>query len=66
MSIKRLLSGSELEPEEVEFSPQPSIGFDRNGSLTELIARKIIEIGATGVRDPVEICKLAINRLRIS
>ena len=50
----------------MKFLPQSSIGFDRNDSLTELIARKIIEIGATGVRDPVEICKLAINRLRIS
>ena len=50
----------------MKFLPQPSIGFDRNDSLTELIARKIIEIGATGVRDPLEICKIAIKRLRIS
>jgi hypothetical protein len=39
---------------------------DRNDPLTELIAREVIEIGATGVRDSVEICKIAIRRLRIS
>jgi hypothetical protein len=39
---------------------------DRNDPLTELIAREIVEIGATGVCDPVEICKIAIKRLSIS
>ena len=73
MPIKRLLAGYQLEPEEVEIliaafnRALRSLGVvDRNDPLTELIAREIIEIGATGVRDPVEICKLAINRLRIS
>ena len=73
MPIKRLLAGYQLEPEEVEILTAAfnralrSLGdVDRNDPLTELIARKIIEIGATGVRDPLEICKIAIKRLRIS
>jgi hypothetical protein len=73
MPINRLLAGYQLEPEEVEILTAAfnralrSLGdVDRNDPLTELIARKIIEIGATGVRDPLEICKIAIKRLRIS
>ena len=73
MPIKRLLAGYQLEPEEVEnllaaFNRAlRSHGVvDRNDPLTELIAREIVEIGATGVRDPVEICKIAIKRLSIS
>jgi hypothetical protein len=71
--IKRLLAGYQLKPEEVEILTAAlnralrSLGVvDRNDPLTELIAREIIEIGATGVRDPVEICKIAIKRLSIS
>ena len=73
MPINRLLAGYQLEPEEVEILTAAfnralrSLGdVDRNDPLTELIARKIIEIGATGVRDPVEISKIAIKRLSIS
>ena len=73
MPIKRLLAGYQLEPEEVEIliaafnRALRSLGVvDRNDPLTELIAREIIEIGATGVRDPVEICKIAIVRLSMS
>jgi hypothetical protein len=36
---------------------------DRNDPFTEIVARKIIEVGATGVRDPHEISKIAIKRL---
>ena len=73
MPVKRLLAGNQLEPEEVEILTAAfnralrSLGLvDRNDPLTELIAREVIEIGATGVRDSVEICKIAIRRLRIS
>ena len=31
---------------------------DRNDPLTELVARKVIEIGATGASDPLEISKI--------
>jgi len=39
---------------------------DRNDPFTEMVARKIIEVGATGVRDPHEIGKIAIKRLGVS
>ena len=32
---------------------------DRNDPLTQLIAKKIIEIGQTGIEDPAQISKLA-------
>jgi hypothetical protein len=36
---------------------------DRNDPLTATIADKIIEIGATGLRDPAEISKRAVKFL---
>ena len=73
MPIKRLFAGNQLGAEEVEILTAAFnralrlLGLvDRNDPLTELIAREVIEIGATGVRDSVEICKIAIRRLRIS
>jgi hypothetical protein len=38
---------------------------DRNDPLTEMIAKKIIEIGQTGVKDPDQISKIAIKGLGI-
>jgi hypothetical protein len=38
---------------------------DRNDPLTQLIARRIFEIGQTGIKDPAEISKLAIKQLGI-
>ena len=63
--IKRLLAGYQLEPEEVEILTAAfnralrSLGVVDRNELTELIASEITEISATGVRDPVEICKIA-------
>ena len=39
---------------------------DRNDPITEMIAKKIIEIAQTGVRDPAEISTLAIKEIGIS
>lgn len=36
---------------------------DRNDPLTELIAKKIIEIGQTGLKDPAQICGRAVEAL---
>jgi len=33
--------------------------------LTEMIAQKVIEIGATTIRDPAEIANLAVKKLGI-
>jgi hypothetical protein len=38
---------------------------DRNDPLAEMVAKKIIEIGQTGVRDPADISALAIKELGV-
>ncbi|WGS18714.1 MULTISPECIES: hypothetical protein [unclassified Bradyrhizobium] len=38
---------------------------DRNDPLTEMIAKKIIEIAQTGVKDAAQISALAIHELEI-
>lgn len=38
---------------------------DRNDPIAEIVAKKIIEIGATGVRDPAEISRLAVEQLGV-
>jgi hypothetical protein len=73
MSIKGLLRDSKLGPDEIEILTQAfdralrSLSLvDRDDPLTEMVARKIIEIGAATIRDPIEIAKMAVERLRIS
>jgi hypothetical protein len=39
---------------------------DRSDPITQLILKKIFEIGQTGIEDPVEISKLTIEQLGIS
>jgi hypothetical protein len=36
---------------------------DRNDPLTELVAKKIIKIAQTGIKDPAEICQRALREL---
>ena len=36
---------------------------DRSDPITNMVARKIIELGQTGVRDPLQIAALAIKEL---
>ena len=36
---------------------------DRNDPVAEIVAKTVIEIGASGVRDPSEISKVAVKRL---
>jgi hypothetical protein len=72
MPIRRLLAGSTLGPDEIEIL---SVAFDealrslnlvdRSDPLTDLVAKKIIDIGATGVRDPAEIAKIAVRELGV-
>jgi hypothetical protein len=38
---------------------------ERGDPLTELIAKKIIEIGKTGLKDPAKISAQAIKELRL-
>jgi hypothetical protein len=43
-----------------------ALNVDRNDPLTEVIANKVMEIGATGLKDPAEISKRAVKLLRCS
>jgi len=70
MAFYRILQNSPLGPEEITRLSKAyeqalrRIGVqDRNAPLTELIAKKIIEIGQTGLKDLAEICGLAVEEL---
>lgn len=72
MPINRLLTDSKLKPEEIArlnkaytFTLRSLSLVDRNDPLTDIVGRKIIEIGAR-VHDPAEIAKMALKGLRIS
>lgn len=44
-----------------------SLGLvDRDGPITEIVARKIIGIAVTGIRDPAEISDIALKQLKTS
>lgn len=72
MAIHRLLQGSSLGAEDVE---QIAAAYertlralslkDRNDPITEMIARKIIEIADSGLRDPAEVSARAIKELGV-
>jgi hypothetical protein len=71
MPINRLLAGSKLGPEEIKrlnaaytYALRSLSVVDRNDPLTEMLARKIIEVGATE-NDPAKISEIAIKRLRV-
>ena len=69
MPINRLLKEDKLKPEEAErlnraytYALRSLSLVDRDDPLTEMLARKIIEIGASGVTDPVEIFNIAVRK----
>ena len=71
MPISRLLMNSNLTPEErhvLELAFSNALGklglVDRNDPICEMVARKVIEIGATGVTDAVAIAQMAVRQLR--
>lgn len=74
MPIRRLLQDSKLEADEMEILTRAfnhalrslSLIDRRDDPLADLVARKVIEIGATVVRDPAEISKMAIKQLGLS
>ena len=71
MTIRRLLKDNKLaRPQEVERLNTAyrdvlrSLHLvDRNDPIAEIIAKTVIGIGVTGVREPSEISKIAIRRL---
>ena len=73
MTIRRLLKDNKLAgPQEVERLYRAyrdvlrSLHLvDRNDPVAEIVAQTVIGIGATGVREPSEISKIAVRRLAI-
>ena len=70
MTIHRILQNVPLASEDIDRlatayeATLNALGLvSRSDPITELVARQIIEIGQTGVRDPLQISKLAIIAL---
>ena len=69
MPINRLLKDSKLNPDDVELL---NVAFNlalhelhlvkRYDLVCDIVARKVIEIGADGTRDPQEIASRAVKR----
>ncbi len=70
MTLRRLLRGSSVPPETIA---QLSLAYsktlralnlvDRDDPVSEMVARQVIEIAGTGVRDPRQICRMAVAQL---
>jgi hypothetical protein len=70
MPINRLLAGSSLGPEEIgrlndayERTLRAMHLVDRNDPLAEIVAKKVIEVGLNGTRDPTQIAKAVVKKL---
>ena len=70
MPINRLFRDGKIKPEDVErlnraftFTLSALSLVDRNDPICEIVARKIIELDATGTHDPKEIAKQAAKQL---
>jgi hypothetical protein len=68
MTIHRLVRNTPLEPEDIErlvAAYEKTLRafrlVDRDDPLTEMIAKKVIEIYRMGVRDPAQICELTLK-----
>jgi hypothetical protein len=73
MPINRLLQNSKLEPAQREVLNLAYIRAlrllhlkDRSDPICEIVARNIIEIGATAAGDPVVISEFAVRQLALS
>jgi hypothetical protein len=73
MPIRQLFRDGKIKPEEVErlnrayaFTLRSLSLVDRdNDPLCEIVAHKVIQIGAAGAHHPKEIARLAVNQLGI-
>jgi hypothetical protein len=72
MAIYRLLQNSAFAPEDIgrlvaayEDCLRILNVIDRTDPISEFLAKKIIEIGQTGMRDPVQIGRLALKEIGI-
>jgi hypothetical protein len=72
MPIYRLLQNSPLGPEEIKTLTDAyedtlrKLGLvDRNDPITEIIAKKIIELGQRGVREAKQLSEMAVKELGV-
>ena len=72
MAIYRLITNGSFGPDEIEAMTAAYEGAlidlnltNRNDPLTELIAKAIVNVTATGERDPVMIAQRALNALGV-
>lgn len=70
VTIHRFLENTPLGPDEIErlvTAYHHTLGaldlVNRDDPMTRMIAKKIVEVGQTGVRDPAQISQLAIKQL---
>ena len=70
MPINRLLKDGQHTPDEIELLNKAFnhalnlLGVaDRNDPLCDMVARKVIEVGATGLSKPREIAEMAVARI---
>jgi hypothetical protein len=70
MAIYRLLQNTPLGPEDIsrlvaayEETLKALELRDRSDPITNMVARKIIELGQTGIRDPLQLSAAAIKAL---
>jgi len=73
MAIYKILEQSAFEPEDVERLAAAyelalrDLGLKSRGNpITEIIAKRIINVAQTGVKDPQRICALVIEQLGLS
>lgn len=73
MAIHRLLQNSVFAPEDIislvaayEDCLRILKLSDRSDPITEMVAKKIIEIAQTGIRDSVQLGRLALEEIGIS
>jgi hypothetical protein len=72
MAIYRLLQNSPMGPDEIERLAAAyelalrSVAIkDRDDPITQLVAKKVIEVGQTGLRDPALISERVIKELEL-
>ena len=70
MAIYRILQNASLGPDEIsrlvaayEETLKALALTDRSDPITQIVAKKIIEIAQTGVRDPLQISAIVIKTL---
>jgi hypothetical protein len=72
MAIYKLIQNTPLGPEDIQrlvaAYKETLRALDlkeRDDPITQMIAKKVFEIGQTGIEDPAEISRLAIKQLGI-